>query len=97
MQGRTSKDSRERTRRKEGDEGTAQKDAKEYLAKVKEILTPQQYVQFLENAYLNQGGRPFGSPRSGKQGMRQARNGKQAGQRAQRTNASHPSTQNAAM
>ena len=73
------------------------KDAKEYLAKVKKILTPQQYVQFLENAYLNQGGRPFGSPRGGKQGMRQARNGKQAGQRAQRTNASHPSTQNAAM
>ncbi|MEZ3559928.1 MAG: hypothetical protein K1V86_10760 [Duncaniella sp.] len=87
---------KERAEKKEMKE-QRKKDAKEYLAKVKEILTPQQYVQFLENAYLNQGGRPFGSPRGGKQGMRQARNGKQAGQRAQRTNASHPSTQNAAM
>lgn len=92
---------KERAEKKEMKE-QRKKDTIEYLAKVKEILTPDQYVQFLENAYLNQGGRPFGSPRSGKQGMRQARNGKQAGQRAQkgqraqRTNASLP-TQNAAM
>ena len=58
---------KERAEKKEMKE-QRKKDAKEYLAKVKEILTPQQYVQFLENAYLNQGGRPFGSPRSGKQG-----------------------------
>lgn len=93
---------KERAEKKEMKE-QRKKDTKEYLAKVKEILTPDQYVQFLENAYLNQGGRPFGSFKGGKQGMRQARNGKQAGQRApkgqraQRTNASLPSTQNAAM
>lgn len=31
----------------------AQTARKEYLAKVKSILTPEQYVQFLENSYLN--------------------------------------------
>lgn len=82
------------------------KDTKEYLAKVKEILTPDQYVQFLENAYMTQSNRPFGSFQGGKQGMRQARNGKQSGQqraqkgqkgqRGQRTNASLP-TQNATL
>ena len=79
------------------------KDTKEYLAKVKDILTPEQYVQFLENAYLNQGGRPFGAQKMGhKQGIRsgkQGKNGKQAnnrnanGQRGQRNAAA---VQNAA-
>lgn len=49
------------------DEAKAKKDAyrkqmrdekiqmrKDYLAKVKNILTPEQYVQFLENSYVNQ-------------------------------------------
>ncbi len=31
----------------------AQDSRKDYLAKVKAILTPEQYVQFLENSYLN--------------------------------------------
>lgn len=29
----------------------------EQLAKIKEILTPEQYVKFLENSYLNKGGK----------------------------------------
>lgn len=78
------------------------KDNKEYLDKIKGILTPEQYVQFLENAYLNQGNRPFSPRMGGKQAMRQGKDGKQAknrkqhGQRSQRTNASQP-TQNAAV
>ena len=31
----------------------AQNNRKEYLAKIKGILTPEQYVQFLENSFLN--------------------------------------------
>ena len=81
------------------------KDTKEYLGKIKDILTPEQYVQFLENAYLNHGNRPFSAQRGGKQAMRQGKqgkNGKQAmrqgkqGQRGQRANASQPA-QNAAV
>ncbi len=40
----------------------AQNSRREYLAKVKNILTPEQYVQFLENSYLapaRHDGRPF--------------------------------------
>lgn len=52
------------------------KDQKEYLGKIKEILSPEQYVQFLENCYLNNGaGRPFGH-RGGKDGMRPGKPGK---------------------
>lgn len=67
------------------------KDAKEYLAKVKDILTPEQYVQFLENAYLNQGGRSFGANKANKHGIRAGKNGKHAqnrkanGQKGQRS------------
>jgi Spy/CpxP family protein refolding chaperone len=31
---------------------------REYLAKIKEILTPEQYVQFLENAFTEKNSRP---------------------------------------
>lgn len=52
------------------------KDQKEYLGKIKEILTPEQYVQFLENCYLNNGiGRPFGH-HGDKKGMRPGKHGK---------------------
>ena len=52
-------------------------DEKEYLAKIKEILTPEQYVQFLENSFLsNRNARPFGK-NPGKMGMRPGKDGKQ--------------------
>lgn len=70
------------------------KDKQEYLAKIKEILTPEQYVQFLENAYMTQGKRAVGGPRGGKHGMRpgkQANNDrKQQGKRGQRAAATAP-------
>jgi len=74
------------------------KDNKEYLGKIKDILTPEQYVQFLENAYLNQGNRPFSPRMGGKQAKdgKHAKNRKQHGRHGQRTNASQP-TQNAAV
>lgn len=68
------------------------KDTKEYLAKIKEILTPEQYVQFLENSYLNQVSSPFGMQpgkhgqrpgMDGQQGQRPGKDGKK-GQRGQR-------------
>lgn len=73
--------------------------AKEYLAKIKGILTPEQYVQFLENAFLNKGACPFGRPKNGKHGMRPGKyniDGRQAdkrkpyGQRGQRAAANAP-------
>ncbi len=39
---------------------------KDYLAKVKAILTPEQYVQFLENSYVNQ----VSKDRAGKKGKK---------------------------
>ena len=40
-----------------------------YLAKIKEILTPEQYCQFLENNYLRQGGKgPSAKGITGKKG-----------------------------
>lgn len=55
----------QRKEKMEGQKADRQKEAKErkesmkngrkeYLAKIKAILTPEQYVQFLENNYLNQ-------------------------------------------
>lgn len=49
---------------------------RDYLAKVKNILTPEQYVQFLENSYVDQIGK--GAPRKGKFGKAQAHHGKKA-------------------
>lgn len=49
---------------------------KDYLANVKEILTPEQYVEFLEITFVNQGGDRMGGPRRlGKDGgkVRQAK------------------------
>lgn len=40
----------------------AQNSRREYLAKVKTILTPEQYTRFLENSYLNQTPRRVGRP-----------------------------------
>lgn len=58
---------------------------KEYLAKIKGILTPEQYVQFLENSWLksgNQGRANMGSKgqKAGKDGKTPGNNGKK-GQR----------------
>lgn len=50
----------------------------EMLGKVKEILTPEQYVQFLENAFVQQGNRP-GKPGKA-QGLTQGQAGKKLGQ-----------------
>lgn len=56
------------------------------LAKIKEILTPEQYVKFLENSYLNKGGK-FDKKngrhdRSGKRGQCQAGHHGPCGQRS---------------
>lgn len=84
---------KEKAEKKEMKEQRA-KDAKEYLAKIKDILTPEQYVQFLENAYLNNQG--VFAKKGGKHGMRPGKDGKRAGrmdrkdqkgQRGQRQNA----------
>lgn len=39
---------------------------KDYLAKIKGILTPEQYVQFLENSFLNNRGGAMGHGNKGK-------------------------------
>lgn len=61
----------------------AQKNArKEYLAKVKSILTPEQYCQFLENNYVNQSQKMESNP--GKKqgnGPRNGQGGPRPGQR----------------
>jgi len=44
---------------------------KDYLANVKNILTPEQYVEFLEITFVNQGGDRMGGPRRlGKDGAK---------------------------
>lgn len=43
--------------RKQADRAQAKSQRAEELAKIKEILTPEQYVTFLENNYLNAGNR----------------------------------------
>ncbi len=64
----------------------AQKNRKDYLAKVKGILTAEQYVQFLENSYLNNRAgvgsnnrkdMRNGNKKDGKKGMRGNRQGGQ--------------------
>lgn len=56
---------------------------KDYLAKIKGILTPEQYVQFLENSYLNnQQGRPFGQ--KGGKDMRPGKDSKKNGKMCKR-------------
>lgn len=68
-------ESKEKTDKKEMIE-QRKKDEKEYLGKIKEILSPEQYVQFLENSFLNnRNARPFGM-NQGKQGMRPGKDGK---------------------
>lgn len=55
---------------------------KEELAKIKAILTPEQYVQYLENAYLNiANNRDFSGRRDMRQGNRNMRGGMQGGDR----------------
>lgn len=64
----------------------AQKNRKDYLAKIKGILTAEQYVQFLENSYLNNRAgvgsnnrkdMRNGNKKDGKKGMRGNRQGGQ--------------------
>lgn len=52
---------------------------KEDLAKIKAILTPEQYVQYLENAYLNLGNRDMQANRDMRQGGRNTRGGDRRG------------------
>ncbi len=59
------------------------------LAKVKAILTPEQYVQFLENAFVNGGGQGHKQAmKQGKQGQRgdnkQGKRPDKQGQKGQR-------------
>lgn len=75
------------------DRAEAQKNArKEYLAKVKAILTPEQYCQFLENSYVNQGGkvtemqRPSAKKAKGDKTARSAKNGKKGQRQAKKAN-----------
>ncbi len=49
-----------------------------YLAEVKKVLTPEQYVQFLENSYVN---RPMMPMRPGKDGMKGMKNDQKRGNR----------------
>lgn len=53
---------------------------KDYLAKIKGILTADQYVQFLENSFLNQQsssqmGKRMGQAQPGQKGMKQGKDG----------------------
>lgn len=52
---------------------------RDYLAKVKNILTPEQYVQFLENNYVDQALK--GGPRHGKMAQAKHKNGKKGDRR----------------
>ena len=52
---------------------------RDYLAKVKNILTPEQYVQFLENNYVDQIFK--GGPRHGKMAQAKHKNGKKGDRR----------------
>lgn len=69
---------------------------KDYLAKIKGILTPEQYVQFLENSFLNtqqpraiakKGGKDMRPGKNGKDGKMGKRDGKRDGQRDGKRNA----------
>lgn len=46
----------------------------EKLAKIKEILTPEQYIKFLENQYLNAHNKVKGDFRKGRQAFNKERN-----------------------
>ncbi len=60
---------------------------KTYLAKVKEILTPEQYVQFLENNFVNAMPQTPDPKNGMKPGQRPDRNGKQGQRKNQRPGA----------
>lgn len=53
---------------KENKKQKAAENRRAYLAKIKNVLTPEQYTLFLENAFVNNGGRPDG-PRPDKMRM----------------------------
>lgn len=56
----------------------AEKGGDEFLAKVKAILTPEQYVQFLENGFK---GQRHGDMQKGKKGDKQCKQGKEGCQK----------------
>lgn len=65
------KDAAKAEKQAKREEQKAKRDAarKEYLAGVKQILTPEQYVEFLEISFVNQGGpRKAGMQRDGHKG-----------------------------
>lgn len=69
---------------------------RDYLAKVKNILTPEQYVQFLENNYVDQGFK--GGPRHGKMAHSKkghARKGNKNGNRGNKQNMNQQAQPNA--
>ncbi len=78
------KEAREQARKERRE--AAQNSRREYLNKVKSILTPEQYTQFLENSYLNREPRHNARPvdRKGHHGSMKAK--RIDGQRVQRAN-----------
>ncbi|MDE6279619.1 MAG: Spy/CpxP family protein refolding chaperone, partial [Paramuribaculum sp.] len=69
---------------------------KDYLAKVKDILTPEQYVQFLENSFVNAMPQMSGRNKGIKPGQRPGNNKKMGQQngRKQRPRGQRPAPQN---
>lgn len=73
-----------RTRSKAGRDSIGMASRKEYLGKVKEILTHDQYITFLENAYLNTPRAPKGH--IGQQMSRRRHHGSDSLRRQHQTN-----------
>lgn len=79
----------DKQQKKEAKKEARQECKKEMLGKIKAILTPEQYVQFLENSFINGGGQQ-GKPgmqqgqRPGKQDRKGVKQGAQRGERPQR-------------
>ena len=71
------KETRQKDQKPEERMAQLEQERKDNLAKIKAILTPEQYVQFLENCYLN-------PPNQRLNGGRQGRTDGQRGQRGER-------------
>lgn len=56
LKGQSSKTKAEKQAQRKEMAGKRLQARRDYLAKVKNILTPEQYVQFLENSYINKPG-----------------------------------------
>lgn len=67
-QAKANKDKDKAARREAAKQRRAEK-----LAKIKEILTPEQYIKFLENQYVNASGKARGDFRKGRQAFNKER------------------------